>query len=247
MSDERRYDGDEIARIFEAAANPQRHRDRPTPAAGDGLTLVELQEIGREVGLSPESIAEAAHSLDESGRAMPRRTVAGVPIGVGRVASLPRFPTDHEWEIIVSDLRATFAASGREVSSGGVRRWTNGNLHAYIEPTEGGYRLRMGTRKGDAGALAAIGIGWIAIALFSIAGGLFGGGVSEILKGIGFGAFGAGAFAFNVIRLPRWAREREEQMEYIASRVAALLRKAEPVQSGGESGAARLQSEGPAS
>jgi hypothetical protein len=37
--------------------------------------------------------------------------------------------------------------------------------------------------------------------------------------------FGSGTLASNVLRLPRWAREREEQMEYIAGRVEALLRE----------------------
>jgi len=35
--------------------------------------------------------------------------------------------------------------------------------------------------------------------------------------------FGSGTLASNVLSLPRWAREREEQMEYIAGRVAAFL------------------------
>ena len=34
---------------------------------------------------------------------------------------------------------------------------------------------------------------------------------------------GAGALVSNVITLPRWAREREEQMEYIAGRVSELV------------------------
>ena len=34
---------------------------------------------------------------------------------------------------------------------------------------------------------------------------------------------GGGALASNLLSLPRWAREREGQMEYIAGRVGALL------------------------
>ena len=38
-----------------------------------------------------------------------------------------------------------------------------------------------------------------------------------------FALFGIGAFGANVIGLPRWAKEREQQMEYIASRAKALV------------------------
>ena len=41
--------------------------------------------------------------------------------------------------------------------------------------------------------------------------------------GLGFGVFGAGALGLNAVRLPRWAGKREEQMEYIAGRVRALI------------------------
>jgi hypothetical protein len=34
---------------------------------------------------------------------------------------------------------------------------------------------------------------------------------------------GAGAFAFNALRLPRWARLRERQMQEVAERTLALL------------------------
>ena len=38
-----------------------------------------------------------------------------------------------------------------------------------------------------------------------------------------FAVIGAGALASNLLRLPGWAREREEQMEYIAGRVSELI------------------------
>ena len=40
--------------------------------------------------------------------------------------------------------------------------------------------------------------------------------------------FGAGTLASNMLRLPRWGREREGQMEYIASRVGSLLAEPSP-------------------
>jgi hypothetical protein len=49
--------------------------------------------------------------------------------------------------------------------------------------------------------------------------------LTESLVGPGFiGIMGAAAFAYNAVRLPRWAHEREEQMEYMAQRVQTLIK-----------------------
>lgn len=223
MSDERRYLDGEIAEIFEAAAAPRRSAGRAL-SASEGLTLAELQEIGREVGVEPERIAEAASALDLRGAALARRTHLGMPISVGRIVELPRAPTDHEWELLVAELRETFSAQGRDRSQGNLRQWTNGNLRANVEPTETGYRLRLGTRKSDAMALNWLGIAWLLMTLAMLAVMLLTGeAVDDLFEAILFAAIGPAALVFNTIRLPRWALEREEQMEHIAARARALI------------------------
>jgi hypothetical protein len=222
MPDERRYQEDEIAEIFEAATSPR-------PAAGKalsarGFTLAELQEIGREVGLAPEQVARAAAALDARRGALPRHSQLGMPVGVGRVLELTRAPTDAEWNRLVAELRATFRASGREASRGDVREWRNGNLHAYIEPTASGYRLRLGTTKSDAVAVTGLGIGGLALAAaVSLVVLTTGNLPADIVKPIILGLAGSGTLAFNAVRLPRWASQREEQMEYIAARAREII------------------------
>ena len=50
---ERRYSDEEVAAIFARATETQESQPRRnTP--GEGMTLAELQEIGREVGIAPE-------------------------------------------------------------------------------------------------------------------------------------------------------------------------------------------------
>ena len=62
----------------------------------DGLTLADPQEIGREVGISPDAVAKAANALDLRGRVV-SRTFLGLPIGVERTVALNRWLTDAEW------------------------------------------------------------------------------------------------------------------------------------------------------
>lgn len=223
MSAERRYGEDEVRRIFGLASSGP-DDDRPELSSGNGLTLAELQEIGREVGLEPERIGAAAASLDVRGNALPRRRVLGMPIGVGRSVELPRAPTDLEWERIVAELRTTFDARGKVSSHGGLREWTNGNLHAYIEPTESGHRLRLRTLKGSAMAMNAAGAGALAFSLVALVVLALTGQLAEDLFAVVFFAMaGAGAFVYNALLLPHWAEERERQMEHIARTARALL------------------------
>jgi len=63
---ERQYDDEEVAAIFKRAAESE-HSVLPAPAEGQGLTLAALQDIGREVGIPPEAIANAARSLEQGG------------------------------------------------------------------------------------------------------------------------------------------------------------------------------------
>ena len=222
MADERRYEDDEVAEIFEAASAPAVSRaDAPS---SHGLTLAELQAIGREVGIPPERIAEAASALARSQPAIPRRTELGMPMSAAHVVELPRALTDREWALVVADLRETFGARGKEASQGETRQWANGNLHAFVEPTRTGYRLRLGTVKGDGMALNRMGGFGIAMgALVGLTPVLSGNPAAAVPGALMLGGLGAGAILFNALRLPRWARLRDRQMREIAERTRALI------------------------
>jgi hypothetical protein len=219
VTDERRYSDGEVEEIFRsAAAEPVGRRDLP---AREGLTLADLQEIGREAGISPERVALAAARLDRPVDTVPRRTVLGLPVAVGHTVGLPRAPTDREWGILVAGFRETFAAHGRESSVAGIRSWSNGNLRIAIEPTETGYRLRMATRKGNAAPMAGLGLMFVVLAIMSLVSAE--GGSGDLLQAILYWLMGVGAVAFGAVRLSSWADERSEQMGQIAERTRELL------------------------
>lgn len=219
MSD-RRYRDSEIRKIFELAT--RREAARPQPASmSDGLTLAEIQGIGGEVGVSPEAISRAAATLDSKLRA---RTAWGMPIEVQRTVQLPRAPTDHEWDQMVAELRATFQASGRMRTDGGLREWRNGNLRAAVEPTPTGYRLRLATVKGNAVPLNLLGTAGITMGAFVLgAAALAGGPLDAVVGPAMLATSGAAALLANVVRLPRWAARRQRQMEYIEAKAQRIV------------------------
>lgn len=236
MADERRYQDDEVRRIFEAAAEvrdePDGAVDRTVTAGGSGagLSLAELQDIGREVGLEPDRVAAAAAALDRTGSVPAvQRRLLGLPLSAGRTVALPRAPTDEEWEILVSGFRETFQARGKVTGHGALREWTNGNLHAFVERTGEGYRLRMGTVKGSAVPTALGGAGallfGVPIALGEFAKGQTADGLIVLVL---FVLTGLGVLATSLGGLPRWARTRQAQMDALAERAVALLTGSDP-------------------
>ena len=215
---DRRYSDKEIAAIFRAAtegpASP--HPDVPRD---EGLTLTDLQAIGREVGISPDAVASAARALDVSrGTA---RTSHGLPIGVVRTVNLNRRLTHEEWERLVVQLREVFDARGSTRADGSLRQWTNGNLQVLLEPTDTGHRLRFRTMHGA--ARASIGVGFVALAAGAAAAiatsitGTLGDSITGIVLLL---TGGAAMVANGVLRLPAWARLRGRQMDALAAQVA---------------------------
>jgi hypothetical protein len=216
---DRRYDDDEVAEIFrKAAEGPQ---SLPHQVASDaGMTLAELQDIGREAGLSPEAVASAARSLEIRPQVGVRRYLA-MPIGVERTIELHRQLTETEWERLVVQLRETFNARGVVSSNGSFRQWTNGNLQALLEPTANGHRLRMSTVRGGAIFSLNIGVGMIGTGALMAIVSAVGGHLGHTWTGAAMMSFlGLGSIAVGGLRLPGWARLRAQQMESITSRLA---------------------------
>ena len=225
---ERRYSDKEIAAIFRAATHDPQPVEREDVPQDEGLTLADLQAIGGEVGIPSDAIAHAAQALDIH-PAAPARTLLGLPIGVSRTVNLNRPVTDAEWDRLVVQLREVFNARGRTRSDGSLRQWTNGNLQVLLEPTASGHRLRFGTVHGAARAAMGAGFASLGVAAVVAISSMFGGHLNGALPGIGFlVAAGSVMIASGALRLPRWARLRQRQMDALAAQMAAPPAPATP-------------------
>jgi hypothetical protein len=218
---ERRYNDKEIAAIFRAAAEQDPSSPQREVARDEGLTLAELQAIGGEVGMSSEAVAQAARAVDvRLGAAS--RTFLGLRIGVARTVNLNRQLSEAEWERLVVQLREVFNARGRTRSEGSLRQWTNGNLQVLLEPTETGHRLRFRTVHGAARASIGAGLAILGVTAIVAVSGAIWGTLADAASGVALmAAAGAGMIASGALRLPRWARLRERQMEALAARVTS--------------------------
>jgi len=219
----RRYGDEEVREIF-SLATTEGAGDPSLPTESGGLTLDDLQRIGQEVGIEPTRVARAAESLDARGTSAAVRRSMGMTIGVSRVVELPRAPTDREWEQLVSLFRTTFETRGRTTSSGGLREWSQGQLFISVEPTAHGEQLRLSTVKSDATALNGLGLLLSEMSMLMSTVVAAEGRPEKALAILGmFGGMAVASFGINVVRLPRWTRERERQMEAIAEHAVRLL------------------------
>ena len=220
---DRHYNEDEVAAIFRAAAEGSESRTLPGGRA-DGLTLHDLQDIAREVGISPTAVSRAAQSLDRPRSAAVPQTFLGLPIAVERTVALDRNLTDTEWELLVVQLREVFRARGTVRAQGSMREWSNGNLHALLEPTPTGYQLRLGTFKGNARASTAIGtlmLGMSAVVGFVVAAH---GTIVDVAPAIAsLATIGVVFLANGALRLPGWARLRRRQMDDVAAQLTRTM------------------------
>ena len=216
---DRRYDDEEVAAIFRAAAEGAPTPERQPPH-DDGLSLADLRLIARDVGLSETAVERAAASLDVR-VARSDRSLLGLPIGVSRSVDLDRRLTDEEWERLVVRFREVFRARGRMRAEGSLRQWTNGNLQVLLEPTATGQRVRFATTNGMARRSISFGAVFLCIAAATGIGAVGAGGVAHAASSlILFGGAGLGMIVNGAVRLPRWARVRRQQMEELAAEIA---------------------------
>src|SRR5687768_649873 len=215
---ERRYNQEEVEAIFQRATEAQQAVPllrRPD----EGMTLAQLQDIGREVGISADQINAAASSLQRTGQAT-KRTLLGLPIGVGRIVDLDRKLTDSEWERLVVELRDVFDAKGRLKQEGNFRQWSNGNLQVLLEPMGDRHRLRLRTFKANARAYIAGGLGLSIVAVMLLVANAAKGQSLDMVRFWMTMLLSGGFFAIGAAMIPSWARERQRQMKEIAERAA---------------------------
>lgn len=217
-----RFNEDEAAEIFARAAEVETSGKQPVSGSG-GMTLAELQEIGREAGLSPEAVAQAAASMRSAGTPVPARTFLRIPIGVARTVTLERPLTEEEWIMLVAELRTTFNASGRVHSDGTFREWRNSNLRIQAGPAPGGYQVVMRTYRGSARSLMTAGSVMAGIGAVGLVAGTLtpGAAVGEVVS---LAFIGAGLFSAGMLQIPAWARRRREQFARLAERLKSAIR-----------------------
>jgi hypothetical protein len=214
---ERQYTDEEVHAILARAAESD---TALVPGDAGGWTLAEIQKAGTEAGMSPAAIALAAAEHDRAAVAPREPGLLGLPLSVGRAVPLRRPLADDEWRRLVSEMRQTFDAEGRERVDGARREWRNGNLRVVHEPAgEGGAFLELRTRKGDTRALVSMGgvMTLTSIVMGSVNLLVATGDERGLIVAAMLGAVGIATSLAGALRLPGWARRRAEQFDALGA------------------------------
>jgi hypothetical protein len=124
MTSERRYQDHEIREILDLAIDEDSSLEGSVTAA-DGLTLRQLQEVGQEVGVSPDRMAQAAGVVAARRRAPTHETTRWLPTSVERTIPLPRNLSEinHTRDIACDSAMSTRPAAGSyQVGASTARR-----------------------------------------------------------------------------------------------------------------------------
>ncbi len=217
MDAERRLSDDDVSLVLRRAGEM---------TAEQGMTVAQVQEIARDVGISADAVQRAlAEAASGALRPATVERSLGMTTGLSKDVVLPGVLDDAGWDVLVSTVRATFNAPGKESRSGVVREWRNGKLRIAVEPTVHGHRLRMSTDK--EGALRAPLLLGGTLLLEAVAS--FVASADPKLHAIGavLGALGMAATAWPFLTLPKWSRTRAEQFDAVAREATSLVKPAE--------------------
>lgn len=115
----KRFSEAEAQRIFALAAERQHERGQEDT----GLSLEELEEVGRAAGLDPAFVREAAIDALRPETTGTTRRVFGMPLEYRRERFVRGPISDDAWAEIVRELRGRFNKPGLVTDIGKLREW----------------------------------------------------------------------------------------------------------------------------
>lgn len=144
MSKSRLYSDQEISAILKRAGEMQATQ---SPEESHGLSLDELQQIAKEVGLDPRIVAAAAAELEHSGVESKASGLLGAPTSMYIERVLPGEIDDAMMPEVAAKIGKAFGMVGRSGQVGRSLEWTHGSeqmhLQVTVTPQNGQTKVRV--------------------------------------------------------------------------------------------------------
>jgi hypothetical protein len=138
----RRFTDREVALVLRRASEIDQAEG---PTAGGGLSLEDLQEIGREVGISPEAIARAVSTLGRGSSAI--EGLAGAPLVHKSIHTVPGELNGAGLSELVHLVDERADGTGNVSEALGSLRWTSADrfrsLQVSLTPGAGETRIQV--------------------------------------------------------------------------------------------------------
>jgi hypothetical protein len=140
---DRRYTDQEVALLLQRAAEIESRRSDAVP--GRGLTLRELRDIARDVGISAEVFDEAVIAV-QAGAKPARRALLGAPLTYKAARGVDGQLDEAAMERLIRVLEEAMDQSGTVTDALGTVRWTSLTPDQRFDPTT---QVSLLTKKGE--------------------------------------------------------------------------------------------------
>lgn len=155
-TEDRKYSEDEVTEILRKAVEGDPAK---TLARADGMSLTELKAIGAEVGIDPERIESAAHSLVVT-PVSPGHPLVGGPTAFDYDVRVPgEIPPDRTPDVVALIRRAT-GKPGKLSELHGTIEWREdgdmGSRWVTVSPHDGHTTIRASARLGQGAAISFV-------------------------------------------------------------------------------------------
>jgi hypothetical protein len=215
----RDYDERQVALILRKAAELQ---DGSSAEGRGRMSLEEIRQIAREVGIDPRHVAEAAASLERR----PSSGLMGAPMSFQSSLSLDRELSDTEVGELLDLVRGSVGLQGTTTQGLDTVEWTGREAHGayYVTVTRrsGATRMRVGTHRQDVAVMVITGVGLAGFAAtLGIGGFIDPRGAIEVAALLGGGMAGT----YGAIRTiwTRVARRWDARIQGLASTVRGAI------------------------
>lgn len=114
------YTEKEIGALFKRATEIQENAHE---SFSQGLSLKEIEDIAREIGIDPKFVRSAASELEHQMVAEQRSSFFGAPFMIEQKRVIRGEINDEEWEELVRQIRHVTGSAGRTTRVGQTRQW----------------------------------------------------------------------------------------------------------------------------
>lgn len=223
MDTKLRFNRDEISLILRRAAELE-HKDN-IKDDGDGLTLEEIQQVSKEVGIDPKFVRKALNDLNSS---TPSQTsnILGGPFRYNATVITDEQVNGQLWEDVVAEIRRIHGGIGKTGKLGNTFEWEQrkrevGYIQIALAPKNDQTQISINANYTYHAIFIYAMSGFLGISLTGLA---LDGSTWPVLMQFTAGATGlSGSLALGRFYLSSWMKKKRQTYRKLIDRMQSLL------------------------
>lgn len=224
----RLYGDKEISRIIKRAAELQEQKGR-AGSAGPGISIAELEQIARDLGIDPTYLRQAVAELGSGIDTPAKSSLLGETLIEARRLVKSEM-SDLEWEMMVQEIRRALGCTGETGKLGNAVEWKTSDkeLVTYqvtASPREGQTDIQIVSRRDGAAFLTYFVSGLLGLfTALSVAAPSF----SNPVELLAAGGVLVGVMTTARLLVGRWSRKQKQVINRLVDKLETIVRESAP-------------------